>query len=119
MNNTRCFWAVTSPVGTQLQVDFTRFDTEQDFDIVAVSGSRMAHGLDEACLRWSLWRLVLVVACAQVFDGPTVHDSVLGKFSGNGLPMVVESTGGAVLLRFKSDAIYSESGWEAVISGKV
>ena len=43
----------------------------------------------------------------------------LGKFSGNGLPMVVESTGGAVLLRFKSDAIYSESGWEAVISGKV
>ena len=64
MNNTRCFWAVTSPVGTQLQVDFTRFDTEQDFDIVAVSGSRMAHGLDEACLRWSLWRLVLVIACA-------------------------------------------------------
>ncbi|MDX6189435.1 S8 family serine peptidase [Flavobacterium sp. Fl-318] len=75
--------------GSSIKVDFTTFDTEQDFDYL------------------------------YVYNGPSVSAaSLVGTFTGNALPSSITSkaAGGELTFRFTSDSNTNGAGWTADIS---
>jgi N-acetyl-anhydromuramyl-L-alanine amidase AmpD len=48
-----------------------------------------------------------------VYDGNSINAPLLGTYTGNSLPPVITSTGGALLLRFRSDCATTAAGWVA------
>ncbi|CAG5078250.1 N-acetylmuramoyl-L-alanine amidase [Parvicella tangerina] len=49
-----------------------------------------------------------------VYDGSTTDDPLLGAFTGNTNPGTISSTGGALLIEFRSDCATTSPGWEIV-----
>lgn len=47
----------------------------------------------------------------SIYDGPTTSDALLGVFSGNNIPQLVQSTGNKVLITFESDTENTSEGW--------
>ncbi len=47
-----------------------------------------------------------------IYDGDSINDPLIGQFTGTTIPQIV-STGGALLLEFRSDCATTQSGWEA------
>lgn len=80
-DNLDCRWLIQPANGRRVTITFSRFSTEQNVDFVTI------------------------------YDGATVNDRVLGRFSGSSLPMSVTATGGVALLRFTSDAFVGFNGW--------
>jgi ligand-binding sensor domain-containing protein len=82
-NDLDCFWLIRPPGAKQIRLTFTQFDTEEDYDFVTV------------------------------YDGADTTARILGIFSGQSLPPTVVSTGGALLVRFTTDAVTQNLGWVA------
>ena len=82
-DNLDCRWLIQPTGGRRITLSFTRFNTEQNVDFVTI------------------------------YDGSTISDRVLGRFSGSSLPSSVTSSGGAILVRFTSDAFVGTTGWTA------
>jgi Zn-dependent metalloprotease len=84
-NNANCKWVIAPAGATQIQLTFTAFDTEADYDTVFV------------------------------YDGPDETFPVLATWWGNTLPPVINTTSGvgAMCVRFTSDVTQTASGWSA------
>ena len=53
-----------------------------------------------------------------MYDGASPFDAVISAYSGTKVPESIHSTGRHMLLRFYSDRIYAESGFEVNITSK-
>ena len=82
-DNLDCRWLIQPSGGRRITLSFTRFNTEQNVDFVTI------------------------------YDGSTINDRVLGRFSGSTLPGSVASSSGVILIRFTSDAFVGTTGWTA------
>ena len=82
-NNSNCKWVIAPAGANQISLNFTSFSTEAGFDTVFV------------------------------YDGPTEDSSVLMTWWGNTLPPTINSTGGALCVKFKSDSDITAAGWTA------
>jgi hypothetical protein len=82
-DNSDCMFLIQPANATSITLEFLTFDTENDFDFV------------------------------RVYDGTTTSAPLLGTFSGIGLPPVITSSGGAILIHFTSDNVTSAAGWYA------
>lgn len=84
-NNANCMWTITPAGATQIQLTFTAFDTEANYDTVFV------------------------------YDGPDDTYPVLATWWGNTLPPVINTSSGvgAMCIKFKSDVSQTAGGWSA------
>lgn len=84
-NNANCKWVIAPAGATQIQLTFTAFNTEANYDTVFV------------------------------YDGPDETFPVLATWWGNTLPPVINTTSGvgAMCVRFSSDVSQTDSGWSA------
>lgn len=84
-NNANCKWVIAPAGATQIQLTFTAFDTEANYDTVFV------------------------------YDGPDETFPVLATWWGNTLPPVINTTSGvgAMCVRFTSDVTQTSGGWSA------
>lgn len=84
-NNANCKWIIAPAGATQIQLTFTAFDTEANYDTVFV------------------------------YDGPDDTYPIIATWWGNTLPPVLNTTAGigAMCIKFKSDASLSAGGWTA------
>ena len=74
-----------APTGaTSVTIDFISFDLENNWDYMFV------------------------------YDGNAVGDPLLGTFTGSNLPSSLTSTGGSILIEFRSDCATNNAGWEIV-----
>ncbi len=81
-NNLNCQWIIEPTGATFISLNFDRFNTENGFDFV------------------------------EVYDGRTTASPRLGRFSGNSIPSSLQSTGGEMLVLFRTDGSVVRSGWE-------
>ncbi|WAQ96460.1 FBP1-like protein [Mya arenaria] len=77
----RCHWTLEGPRGYTIHIEFSHFDTEEDFDIV------------------------------KVLDGVGTGAPILGEFSGSSPPPALWSTSPAVLVTFTSDHSKAATGF--------
>lgn len=89
-NNQNCTWLIQPPGATSVSLNFTSFNLEE----ASTDGQSIYDAV-------------------EVYDGATVNDPLLGRFSGNSLPPMVTSTSGSLLVRFYSDVSVTDSGWTA------
>jgi Zn-dependent metalloprotease len=82
-NNTSCSWLIDPPNASTITLSFTAFNTESDNDGVIV------------------------------YDGKDNSAPLIGKYSGQGIPAPVTSTGGKMLIEFFTDPALREDGWNA------
>jgi len=84
-DNSNCIWVISPPGATQIQLLFSEFDTEADYDTVFV------------------------------YDGPDETFPILATWFGNTLPSVISTTSGvgAMCVRFTSDVTQTAGGWSA------
>lgn len=80
-NNSKCKWVIAPEGATKITLNFTSFDTESDYDSVIV------------------------------YNGPDVTYPKLMTWWGNTLPPTINSTGGAICIRFSSDEDINATGW--------
>jgi len=83
INNSRCSWLIQPSSGNTINLTFSEFDTELDYDGVIV------------------------------FDGMDENAPVLGVFSGNTLPELITSSGNSMFILFVSDEALRMDGWSA------
>ncbi|XP_053662149.1 cubilin homolog [Anopheles marshallii] len=76
-NNLNCEYLIKLPVGSRVNIKFSKFHLEQS----------------EACKFDSL----------EIFDGSSTEDASLGKFCGDRIPPTFTSTGNSLLLKFHTD----------------
>lgn len=86
LNDQECSWLIAPPNALTVALEFTQFDTEEDFDYV--------------------W----------VYDGADTSGTLLGEFSGQALPPVLTAVSGKMYIRFESDDSFREGGWSATYS---
>jgi Zn-dependent metalloprotease len=82
-NNSECSWLIQPTSGNVINLTFTEFDTELNYDGVIV------------------------------YDGADETATVLGVFSGSTLPEVITSTGNNMYVLFVSDESLRMNGWSA------
>ncbi|MCD4729909.1 MAG: C10 family peptidase, partial [Bacteroidales bacterium] len=84
-NNAICQWLITpeNPAMTNIQLWFSKFETELDHDFVTV------------------------------YDGPTDQYPVLGVFSGSQIPPHITSSGNEMLVVFQTNETSPHNGWLA------
>jgi Zn-dependent metalloprotease len=84
-NNANCKWVIAPAGATQIQLTFTAFDTEANYDTVFV------------------------------YNGPDDTFPLLVTWWGNTLPPVINTTAGigAMCIKFKSDNTVTAGGWSA------
>ena len=85
-NDERELWLFTAPGATSVTLNFSSFDTELDYD-------RMF-----------------------IYDGDTIGAPLIGEYMGTNSPGTVTSTGGSLLVEFRSDCGTTLSGWNATYS---
>lgn len=83
LNEEAYLYTILPPKGGQVELRFTEFDTEEGEDFLTI------------------------------YDGSSDNDRLLGSFSGQEIPPVIRSSGGAMTLRFISDARIGGKGWKA------
>ena len=83
LDNSICEWVIAPPGANQITINFPTFDTEAGYDSVCV------------------------------YDGPDTTASLLMTWWGNTLPPTINSSGGAMCVKFYSDASVSATGWSA------
>ena len=82
-NNSECSWLIQPDNGNIINLTFTEFNTEQDFDGVLI------------------------------FDGIDESSELIGIFTGSDIPEVISSTGGSMYVLFVSDESIRKEGWSA------
>lgn len=82
-NNADCYWLIQPPNASSINLDFTSFDVENNYDGVVV------------------------------YDGDNVSAPVLGQFTGSAIPPSLSSTQGSMLVQFASDESVRHQGWSA------
>jgi hypothetical protein len=85
-NDERQLWLIQPPNATSVSIQFQSFSLENAFD-----------------------RL-------YVYDGNTLQAPLIGMFTGNSLPAAINSTGGSLLLEFRSDCGTTADGWSLQFS---
>ncbi len=88
-NGQDCKWLIQPPGATSVSLSFTAFETELDYDGVII------------------------------YNGSTTSSPQLGSYTGNTLPPLITSTGGAMLVRFISDESERRNGWAANYSSAI
>lgn len=81
--NSNCKWIIAPPGANNISLTFTSFDTESGYDSV------------------------------YVYDGNDETGTLLMAWYGNTLPPTINSTGGALYVKFRSDNIVNAGGWSA------
>ncbi|MBL4708063.1 MAG: CUB domain-containing protein, partial [Flavobacteriales bacterium] len=85
LDNTDCEWLIQTTTPNMLvRLTFSRFNTESGFDTLTI------------------------------YDGISTSDPILGTYSGNTIPAAILSTGGDMLVSFKSDGSITANGWRAL-----
>ena len=82
-DNLLCSWLIQPPGAITIDLSFTSFSTENNFDFV------------------------------RVYDGVDNTGVLLGSFSGSTIPPSVQATSGAMFVEFDSDNFVNDLGWEA------
>ena len=85
-DNANCKWVIAPPGANQITLNFTSFDTEANYDTVFV------------------------------YDGADETGTLLMTWWGNTLPPTINSAGGALCVKFTSDATTNATGWSATYS---
>ncbi|AWI26510.1 CUB domain-containing protein [Flavobacterium pallidum] len=82
---TECKWLIAPEGAQQITLDFTTFQTEEDYDFV------------------------------KIYDGPNQNAPLLGSFSGHNLPPTISTSMGvgAMFIKFTSDDSINDTGWTA------
>lgn len=83
LNNSDCQWLIQPEQATQISLSFSEFKTEENFD--------------------SLY----------IYDGSGIDAPLIGVFHGNTIPSSITSSGGSLLIHFKSDLAVTSNGWTA------
>ena len=83
LNNTNCSWLIQPTNGQNVVLNFTSFDTENNFDFVTI------------------------------YDGPNASSPQLARYSGTGTPASVTSTGPNMFVIFSTDGSVTRQGWDA------
>ncbi|MBE9491673.1 MAG: C10 family peptidase [Bacteroidetes bacterium] len=83
MENADCYWLIApdEPDIISIMLSFDSFMTEEEHD----------------------W--------LTIYDGPTIGDPLLGRFSGSSLPGTLSSSGNSILVHFQSDGQQNAKGW--------
>ena len=79
----RTVWVIQSTPGNQIQLQFTSFELELNYDKL------------------------------YVYDGATVGSPLIGVFSGNTIPAIIQSSGNQLTVEFRTDCATNLSGWVA------
>lgn len=79
----RLLWRIAPAGAGTVTLNFSSFDTEQDWDFLFI------------------------------YDGANLTDPLIGQYSGTASPGTITSSGGALLLEFRSDCATQNPGWEA------
>lgn len=79
----RNLWLFQSMNSTSVTLNFNVFDVEQDFDYLFI------------------------------YDGDTISAPLIGKYTGTNSPGNITSSGGSLLVEFRSDCGTTNPGWEA------
>jgi|GEM_PF-526105 len=83
VENSNCSWLIGPPGAFNIDLTFSRFDTEVNNDVV------------------------------NVYDGNSNTAPLIGTYSGMTLPPVINSTGPTLFIQFITDGIGNATGWEA------
>ena len=83
MNGILCKWYINSPNAQSIKLEFEKFNTESDKDLV------------------------------KIYNPATTPSTLLAEFSGNNLPSSVLSPSGYMLVVFSTNADIVDSGWTA------
>ncbi len=83
LNNAHCTWVIAPPGANQITLNFPTFDTEAGYDSV------------------------------NVYDGADSTATLLMTWWGNTLPPAINSSGGALCVKFYSDISNVATGWTA------
>lgn len=78
----RELWLFQPPSAQSVTLDFTAFDLEVDYDYL------------------------------YIYDGATIDAPLIGKYTGTNSPGLVTSTGGSIVVEFRSDCGTTSPGWE-------
>ena len=119
-NDSECYFLLQGDQGTRVSMDLQRFSLEEEFDTLSVS------------VWLALWRDVraavhadVLVACmvvyrslSQVYDGDSIFDDVLYRFSGDRYLPDVISSNSSMLVRFLSDHTIASTGFTSTASGE-
>ncbi|MCS7189561.1 MAG: T9SS type A sorting domain-containing protein [Bacteroidia bacterium] len=82
-NRTNCRWLIQPAGASWIELSFSSFNTELNYDFV------------------------------EVYDGPSTNHPLLGRYSGNSIPPILTSSGGSMLVVFTSDSSVTRAGWQA------
>ena len=85
-SNTYCNWLIQPPNAANIQLSFNYFNTEQYYDEL------------------------------KIYDGASASANLIGTYSGNTLPPIIQSSGPSLYLRFTSDNYINNYGWSASYS---
>ena len=86
LDDEREIWLFQPISALSITLDFTSFNTEIDYDHL------------------------------YIYDGSTIDAPLIGIYTGTNSPGIVTSTGGAVVVEFRSDCGTNSSGWEVAYS---
>eukprot|EP01102_Stenamoeba_stenopodia_P022550 TRINITY_DN944_c0_g1_i1.p1 TRINITY_DN944_c0_g1~~TRINITY_DN944_c0_g1_i1.p1 ORF type:complete len:429 (-),score=97.90 TRINITY_DN944_c0_g1_i1:193-1377(-) len=78
-----CSWLIKPDGASRVVLEFSAFDLEQDWDFL------------------------------DIYDGESMTNSLIGRFSGNSLPPKITSSGPALLLHFTTDTGVASTGFTA------
>jgi len=70
-------------------------------------------GASNITLTFTSFNLELNYDYLYIYDGATVNAPLIGRYTGNTLPGTITSSGGALLLDFRSDCATTATGWVA------
>ena len=82
----RMIWRFGTPTSTSVTVDFTSFDVEIDYEDLFI------------------------------YDGDSINDPLIGTWTGTNSPGQITSTGGYLVVEFRSDCGTTGPGWNATYS---
>lgn len=85
----RGMWLFQPAFATNITLDFTSFDIELDWDKLFI------------------------------YDGDSINDPILGVWTGTNSPGTITSSGGSILVEFRSDCGTVASGWSAEYSAEI
>jgi len=81
-DNSECSWVFEGPMGSNIRLTFSAFDTESCCDFV------------------------------RIFDGSSNNAPLLGTYSGSTLPPAIQTTQSNAYLEFDTDGSVTRAGWE-------
>ena len=89
-SNMDCQWLIQPPQATSVTINFTSFDLEP----ASLDGQTIFDAV-------------------EIFDGTNTSAPLLGRFTGNSIPLPLTSSSSSMLLRFYSDLEETRPGWSA------